>query len=151
MKAKNTKIRLTKEFDFEMAHALYGHDGKCANIHGHSYKLSITLLGVPINDNKSPKNGMVIDFSDLKEIVKSTLVDQWDHALMLNKNSPHKSMNVADYTRVMWKEYQPTCENMLLEVVAVLQGQLPKEIKLVSVFLRETATSYAEWRLEDNI
>ena len=76
-------IRVTKEFRFEMAHALAGHDGPCRNIHGHSYLLSVTLTGTPVNDPASPKNGMVMDFSDLKKIVDSAIVRPFDHALVL--------------------------------------------------------------------
>jgi len=57
-------IRLTKEFNFEMAHALFGYDGACKNIHGHSYKLSVTIKGQPIVDSKNPKMGMVMDFTE---------------------------------------------------------------------------------------
>ncbi|HQH18564.1 MAG TPA: 6-carboxytetrahydropterin synthase, partial [Bacteroidales bacterium] len=56
-------IRITKEFKFEMAHALWGYDGPCKNIHGHSYYLYVTIIGSPINNPQSPKNGMVIDYS----------------------------------------------------------------------------------------
>ena len=47
-----TKIRITKKFDFEAGHALFGYDGKCKNIHGHSYKLFVTVIGEP--NNQSP-------------------------------------------------------------------------------------------------
>ena len=62
-------IRITKKFDFETGHALYGYDGKCKNIHGHSYKLFVTVQGTPITDTSHVKYGMVIDFTDLKKIV----------------------------------------------------------------------------------
>ena len=68
-------IRITKEFTFETAHALYGYDGKCKNIHGHSYKLAVTVIGTPITDPTNVKMGMVIDFGDLKSIVKEEVVD----------------------------------------------------------------------------
>ena len=61
-----SKIRITKKFTFEAGHALYGYDGKCKNVHGHSYKLYVTVIGVPISDKGNVKYGMVIDFSDLK-------------------------------------------------------------------------------------
>ena len=67
-------IRITKQFNFEAGHALYGYDGKCKNVHGHSYKLSVTVSGEPITDNTNVKFGMVIDFSDLKKIVKEEIV-----------------------------------------------------------------------------
>ena len=82
-------IRVTKKFKFETGHALYGHDGKCKNIHGHSYQLEVTVQGKPIADKNNPKYGMVIDFSDLKEIVKKEIVDEFDHATVFNGNSPH--------------------------------------------------------------
>ena len=53
-----TKIRVTKSFGFETGHALYGHDGLCKNIHGHSYKLFVTVIGIPINEANHVKNGI---------------------------------------------------------------------------------------------
>ena len=62
------KIRITKKFTFEAAHALYGYDGKCKNIHGHSYKLFVTIIGNPIKDSNNVKFGMIIDFSYEKSL-----------------------------------------------------------------------------------
>jgi len=67
------KIRITKQFDFETAHALYGYDGKCKNIHGHSYHLHVTVIGTPIDDLSNSNNGMVLDFGDLKNLSKKKL------------------------------------------------------------------------------
>ena len=64
------KIRITKQFNFETGHALYGYDGACRNVHGHSYKLFVTVVGSPNSDSSNVKYGMVIDFKDLKKIVK---------------------------------------------------------------------------------
>ena len=83
------KIRITKQFDFETGHALYGYDGKCKNVHGHSYKLSVTVIGTPNEDAQDVKYGMVIDFKDLKVIVQEEIVDKFDHATVFNKNTPH--------------------------------------------------------------
>ena len=85
-------IRHSLSFNFETAHALYGYDGKCKNIHGHSYKLFVTVKGSPILDSSNPKFGMVIDFGDIKKIVRAEVVDQFDHAILLNVNSPHKEL-----------------------------------------------------------
>jgi 6-pyruvoyltetrahydropterin/6-carboxytetrahydropterin synthase len=84
-----SNIRITKQFNFETGHALYGYDGKCKNVHGHSYKLSVTVIGKPITDKMNVKFGMVIDFGDLKKIVKEQIVDVFDHATVFNKNTPH--------------------------------------------------------------
>ena len=104
-------IRITKQFNFETGHALYGYDGKCKNVHGHSYKLYVTVLGTPIADSSHVKYGMVIDFSDLKKIVKEEIVDLFDHATVFNKNTPHLELAKILSDRghdVILVDYQPT-------------------------------------------
>ena len=76
-------IRLTKEFSFEAAHALDGYDGPCREIHGHSYRLFVTVKGTPAEDASNPKCGMVLDFGVLKRIVSEEIVSHFDHALVL--------------------------------------------------------------------
>lgn len=151
---KKMKVRLTKEFSFEMAHALYGHDGLCKNIHGHSYKLFVTIIGEPIGDEKSPKQGMVIDFSDLKKIIKSEIVDKLDHALMINDNTGHTNIENALSSilplRIVNVDYQTTCENMVVDFARKIISKLPATTKLHSIKLHETANSYAEWFASDN-
>ena len=66
--ASNQNIRVTKVFTFDMAHALFGYDGPCKNIHGHTYELSVTLKGKVLQENNHPKDGMVIDFTDFKQL-----------------------------------------------------------------------------------
>jgi 6-pyruvoyltetrahydropterin/6-carboxytetrahydropterin synthase len=118
-------IRITKQFNFETGHALYGYDGKCRNVHGHSYKLSVTVIGSPITDSNHVKYGMVIDFSDLKKIVKEEIVDVFDHATVFNKNTPHvelaKELSERDH-HVILVDYQPTSENMVIDFSAKNQG-----------------------------
>lgn len=144
-------IRVTKEFDFEMAHALDGHDGKCHNIHGHTYELSTTFIGKPIDQPGSPKDGMVIDFADLKKIVKKNVVDVFDHALVLRDDSRFLAGLDKDLNpRLILVDYQPTAEKLLEHMVEIILAQLPKDIDLHSALLRETKTSYAEWFASDN-
>ncbi len=146
------KIRITKHFDFETAHALYGYDGKCKNIHGHSYHLHVTVIGTPIEDAQNPKNGMVMDFGDLKVIIKNEIVSKLDHAVVLNENSPHKELanTINDHShKVVLVPYQPTSENMLLDFAGRIQKQLPQNVLLHSLKLYETANSYAEWHADD--
>ena len=110
------KVRLSKEFHFEMGHALLNYDGLCRHIHGHSYKLIITVIGTPIADPLDPKLGMVLDFSDLKAAVKEPIVDHFDHSLIINKEAerylPDESH--AMYEKVHLLDFQPTCENLVL-------------------------------------
>ena len=147
-----TKIRVTKSFGFETGHALYGHDGLCKNIHGHSYKLFVTVIGTPISEANHAKNGMVIDFKDLKTIVKSEIVDVFDHATVLNNNSPHSELATvlsSQEHKVIRVEYQPTSENMVIDFANRIASKLPSHIKLFKVRLNETATAYAEWYASD--
>lgn len=146
-------IRITKQFNFETGHALYGYDGKCKNVHGHSYKLSVTVIGKPITDKSNVKYGMVIDFSDLKKIVKEEIVDQFDHATVFNKNTPHielaKDLQDREH-HVILVDYQPTSENMVIDFAKKIQSRLPQNIALFSLRLQETDSSYAEWYASDN-
>ena len=144
-------IRLTKEFKFEMAHALKGYDGLCRNIHGHSYELLVTITGIPVSDTNSVKLGMVMDFGDLKKIVRKSIIDEFDHALVLSQASANDfAPDVEMFGRTILVDYQPTSENMLIDFVARLKYQLPANVKLHHLLLRETVTSYAEWFAEDN-
>ncbi|RLD27523.1 MAG: 6-carboxytetrahydropterin synthase QueD [Bacteroidetes bacterium] len=149
-----SNIRITKQFSFETGHALYGYDGKCRNVHGHSYKLSVTVIGNPITDNSNVKFGMVIDFSDLKIIVKEEIVNVFDHATVFNKNTPHVELARELEKRghdVLLVNYQPTSEMMIIDFSEKIKKHLPKNIKLHSLKLQETDTSFAEWYADDNI
>ena len=145
-------IRVSKEFDFEMAHALDCHDGKCHNIHGHTYELRVTFIGEPIDAPGTPKDGMVIDFSDLKAIVKTNVVDVFDHALVLRDNSRFLGVVTKENNpRLMLVPYQPTAEKLLEHMIAIITENLPEHINLHSALLRETNTSYAEWFAADQV
>ena len=146
------RIRITKKFGFETGHAIYGYDGKCSNLHGHSYKLFVTVIGVPIDDYSHVKNGMVIDFTDLKTIVKSEIEDVFDHASVFNKNTPHLELANELKDRghnVILVDYQPTSEMMILDFAEKIKKRLPKNIELHSLRLQETESSFAEWHAAD--
>ena len=142
-------IRITKEFDFEAAHALDGYSGKCQDIHGHSYHLEMTFIGTPKSEIGLSDCGMVVDFGDIKKIVKTQILPLFDHRLILRKDTRFKEIESIN-ERIRLVDYQPTCENMLIEIVEILKRNEPEGTKLVKGFLRETANSYAEWLLEDN-
>ena len=145
-------IRITKEFKFETGHALYGYDGLCRNVHGHSYKLSVTVIGTPIKDSENVKFGMVMDFSDLKGIVNETIVKPFDHATVLNVNSPHRELaDVMEQRghKIQRVNYQPTSERMIIDFAEKIKTQLPNHLSLHHLKLRETESSYAEWFASD--
>lgn len=145
-------IRITKIFHFEMAHALDNYDGLCRNIHGHSYKLRVTLIGQPSQDESSPKKGMLIDFSDVKKIVQEFIIDKYDHALVLNQSADKIIIDTLKqhYQKIITLPFQPTSELLLITFARILQDALPAHVKLFSLRLNETESSYAEWFAEDN-
>ena len=135
-----------------MAHALKGYDGLCRNIHGHSYELLVTVAGYPVSDPRSPKLGMVMDFGDLKKIVRETIVDKFDHALVINKDMDPAYIEQLkkENERLILLDYQPTSELMIIDFARRIKKRLPPDIKLKYLMLRETVTSFAEWFAEDN-
>ncbi len=143
-------MEVTKEFSFEMAHALEGHDGACSRIHGHSYRLWVTAGGEPepSGDEASPKQGMVVDFGDLKRIVNERIISRFDHAFVVRRtvdNSALVDAMAAHYDGVRVVDWQPTSENLVRHFVELLRPCLPAGVTLRAVKLSETATSYAEW------
>ena len=135
-----------------MAHALWNYDGLCRHIHGHSYKLIITIIGEPIEDSNDQKLGMVLDFGDLKVVVKEPVVDYFDHSLVINRGAENYLPDEPNemYDKVHLMDFQPTCENLVLYIAEKVQARLSPGIGLYSVKLYETATSYAEWYAADN-
>jgi len=148
---KSPVIRISKEFNFDMAHALLGYDGLCKNIHGHSYTLVVTVKGSPIRDDNSPKDGMLIDFKDLKDMIKQQIISRLDHALLLNSRTPSDLLEIMikNYDKIVLLDYQPTTENMIADMAEQIKSLLPENLVLYSLLLRETQTSYAEWFAED--
>ena len=146
-------IRITKKFDFEMAHALWNYDGACRNIHGHSYKLFVTVRGEPVEDESNVKNGMVMDFGDLKRIVQNHIVKKFDHSVVVSDKAPHEFIGRVEqmFEKYELTPFQPTSENLLLLFAEILKKELPSSVELVALRLYETENSYAEWLKEDNI
>lgn len=144
-------IRLTKEFTFEMAHALEGYDGPCKNIHGHSYKLEVTVIGKPCTDSSASDYGMVLDFGKLKKIVNEVVIHRFDHVLLIPKQSAlYQKIDELPLGKTLAVDFQPTCENMLNHIAPLITERLPEHVRLFRLKLHETATSYAEWYASDN-
>jgi 6-pyruvoyltetrahydropterin/6-carboxytetrahydropterin synthase len=143
-------IRVTKEFRFEGAHALTDYDGKCRFIHGHSYRMFVTLRGTPVERHGHPKSGMVLDFSLLRDIVNKHITDIYDHALLLREDAVLADEITTAYCNVFKTPFQPTCENLAIHFASILQRELPDHLELYSIKLYETPTSYVEWVAQDN-
>src|SRR5258708_40187253 len=99
---------LTKTFHFEAAHQLPGHRGKCARLHGHSYRLEVTLRG-PIKDAPGHSDhGMVMDFSDLSQIVRASIIERLDHYDLNEVTGIHtrsEERRVGKECRSRWSPY----------------------------------------------
>lgn len=122
-------LTLTKIFMFEACHNLPHHRGACHNLHGHSYKLEVTICGDIEKDTSSARCGMIIDFKELKDIVNREVIYKYDH----------KYLN--DFFE------NPTAEIMVKRIAEDINKELPEGVSLVSCKLWETTTSYAEYRL----
>ncbi len=146
------KIRVTKEFSFEMSHVLSDYDGPCRNIHGHSYRLFVTVAGTPLNDPGNPKNGMVIDFNELKQIVNDEIINIFDHSVAVCSDYVKTKLDTLKsiFSNIVTIDYQPTCENLAADFAQRIKNRIPGNAKLYSIKLFETATSFAEWFSSDN-
>ncbi len=136
-----------------MAHTLAGYDGVCSEIHGHSYRLAVTVAGEPNGDPADPKFGMVMDFGALKKIVNDNIIGAYDHAMLVRRtasNAPLTEMLGSEFGRLHVTDFQPTCENLIVRFAEILRRALPPTVELHSLRLHETATSYAEWYATDN-
>lgn len=138
-------MQITKIFRFETAHALHGYDGKCRNLHGHSYELHVTVCSTEDTDDFLPAPGILFDFKDLKAAVQSSVVDEFDHHVILSKEyiRTHPGMELQENLKV-W-DVEPSAENILLFIRNTLKVRLPDNIQLSRLKLYETANSYAEW------
>lgn len=119
-------LSVTKIFHFEACHHLPNYKGKCNQLHGHSYKLEVTVETVKFNQD----TGMVIDFNELKDIITQNVIDNYDHSYLNN----------------IFKN--PTVENMVCQIASDLILFLPKDVRLKRLKLWETHNSYAEFELE---
>lgn len=145
-------IRISRKFCFEAAHALLNYDGACRFIHGHSYKLEVSLLGPVRQQAGHPKEGIVMDFGDLKKLVQQAVIDPWDHALLLHQDSPAGLLDALQKNKekLVLLPYQLSCESMLWDIRQRLQGVLTAGCTLCRLLLAETENAYAEWYAADN-
>ena len=138
-------VTITKIFSFEAAHALTGYNGPCKNIHGHSYKLWVTISG-EVDTN----TGMILDFNDLKRIVYDTIISRFDHSLILygeDKMVKAQAGVIAENLVVL--PFNPSSENLITYFSELLKKALPQHINLHGLKLYETDSSFTEWFSRD--
>lgn len=143
-------MKVTKQFEFEMAHMLANHPSLCKNLHGHSYKLFVTVEGPVVND-------MIVDFKDLKSLVNREIIEPLDHAFAYNVNSTDPFEQdlitlVLEHNKKRFAfPWRTTCENMSKWMFEHLNAALKEKkvsFKVSKIKLYETSTSYCEYEGE---
>ena len=141
-------MRITKEFRFDAAHRILGHRGKCAWLHGHTYRLSVTVEAARLD-----ALDMVLDFDDLATIVRASVLDRWDHAALLRRDDPLVPAIAAAQAeapeRLVLLGENPTAEVMAREAFDAIAKRLPEGVTLASVTVWETPTAGSEYRRDD--
>ena len=138
-------FRVSKEFSFDMAHLLDGHDGKCQNLHGHTYKLQVEVAGDLLVDGA--KKSMVMDFSDLKAVVKKAILEPMDHAFIYDQTSERASKIAMLLQELQSKtfgvNFRTTAEEMARFIFQRLKYD--EELPISAIRLWETPTSFCEY------
>lgn len=134
-------LSITKLFSFEAAHRISNYQGACSQVHGHSYKLQVT-----VSAERPGNNDIVLDFKVLKDLVQNHVLSLWDHSLMLKENVENRQFFLNYPGKIYWMDSEPTAERMLLDISRKLEPVLPSHVNLEEIVLFETETSYAKWR-----
>lgn len=138
-------FKTAKQFTFDMAHMLDGHDGKCKNLHGHTYILQVEVSGSL--HEQGAKKGMVMDFADLKDIVKAHILDKMDHAFIYDTTSERETQVADLLNKLNSKTYgiatRTTAEEMTRHIFNVLKTEAKLPVSLIRLW--ETPSSYCEY------
>ncbi|MFA6041394.1 MAG: 6-carboxytetrahydropterin synthase QueD [Methylophilus sp.] len=143
-------MEITTRLEFDAGHRIPDHKSQCRNLHGHRYAIEITLSGDIINQDKSSDNGMVMDFSDVKNIARAAVVDVWDHAFIVYQHDEavlNFLNSLPNHKTVVFPKI-PTAENMAAEAFRILKAQYKdsygNHLKLERVRLYETPNSWTD-------
>ncbi|MCX2962016.1 6-carboxytetrahydropterin synthase QueD [Rodentibacter caecimuris] len=138
-------FKISKEFSFDMAHLLDNHDGKCQNLHGHTYKLQVEITG-DLHENGAKKS-MVMDFSDLKNTVKKAILDPMDHAFIYDQTSERESKIAVLLQELNSKTFAVPFRTTAEEMARFIFNRLKYDEKLAvsAIRLWETPTSFCEY------
>ena len=143
-------MQITTRLEFDAGHRIPSHKSQCRNLHGHRYAIEITLSGDIIMQEGLSESGMVMDFSDVKAIARSAVVDVWDHAFLVYKHDTIvlEFLNSLQDHKTIVMDSVPTAENMAAEAFRILQAQYldtyGNHLKLERVRLYETPNSWAD-------
>lgn len=133
-----------------MGHRVPNHKNKCKNLHGHRYKLELTVNGEIKDDKGSSDEGMVADFGDIKEIMKLKVHDPLDHCFMIYEKDPlffeGSKIELNEREGFFVVPFIPTAENIVYWCYKQIQGTLPQGVSVRKLRLYETPNSWAEFR-----
>lgn len=140
-------VNLTTRFTFDAAHRILGHAGKCAYLHGHTYHLEVTVAAQELN-----ALGMVIDFDDLRALVRKAVLDRWDHATLLFEKDPLvpaiSGVQAEAPEKVVRLTQNPTAEVLSREAWQAIGRALPPGLRLLRVKVEETPACSSELTAE---
>jgi 6-pyruvoyltetrahydropterin/6-carboxytetrahydropterin synthase len=143
-------MQITTRLEFDAGHRIPSHKSQCKNLHGHRYAIEITLSGDIITLENASENGMVMDFSDVKAIAKSAVIDLWDHAFLVYQHDKEilNFLNSLPNHKTVVFPTVPTAENMAAEAFRILKSQYQdtygNHLKLEKVRLYETPNNWAD-------
>jgi 6-pyruvoyltetrahydropterin/6-carboxytetrahydropterin synthase len=143
-------MQITTRLEFDAGHRIPSHKSQCKNLHGHRYATEITLSGDIINQADASENGMVMDFSEVKAIAKSAVVDVWDHAFLVYQDDIEvlNFLNGLTNHKTVVFPTVPTAENMANEAFKILKNRYldsyGTHLKLEKVRLYETPNNWAD-------
>ena len=143
-------MQITTRLEFDAGHRIPSHKSQCRNLHGHRYAMEITLSGYIIKLEDASENGMVMDFSDVKSIAKTAIVEVWDHAFLVYKNDTEvlNFLNTLTNHKTVIFPTVPTAENMASEAFKILKSKYHdtygNHLKLEKVRLYETPNNWAD-------
>ncbi len=136
-------MNLATRFTFDAAHRILGHPGKCAFLHGHTYHLEVTVGAARLD-----ALGMVMDFDDLRALVRKAILDRWDHATLLAREDPLVPAEAPE--KVVRFRQNPTAEILTREAWEAIRQALPPDVSLLRVKIEETPACSSELT-SDNI
>jgi 6-pyruvoyltetrahydropterin/6-carboxytetrahydropterin synthase len=143
-------MKITRKMEFDAGHRIPHHGSQCRNLHGHRYVIEITLAGEPITVDGAADEGMVLDFSDVKAILKAEIVDQWDHAFIVYKGDTEVRQFLESLPghKTVVLDLVPTAENLAAIAFHKLAVRFAREygerLRLELVRLYETPNCWAD-------
>ncbi len=143
-------MEITTKLEFDAGHRIPHHKSTCKNLHGHRYAIEVTIKGEVVSDKLNSDFGMVMDFKDAKELIKKTIVEEWDHSFIVFKddNVVLEFLESLDGHKTVVFPLVPTAENMALVAMEKLKTSFDKKfgklIKPFKVRLYETPNNWAD-------